>query len=90
MATPLQKVKLGDRVRVSDSYFQECLRGVSGTISQPPNEALRPDTEWHDFWRVEDQNTRVYWVVFDDMIRDEGNELVEASEISEMDLRFLP
>lgn len=90
MASPSGNLQIGDRVRVSDNYYQECLQGVNGTIARPPMEVMTSGPKWNDFWRIGHQNSRVFWVVFDNMIRDDQNELIEASEVSEFDLEHVP
>jgi hypothetical protein len=85
----IQALNLGDRVRISQDYFGECLRGAIGTITLPPSDVKASDERWLDFWREEPDSSggidRAYWVEFDDSLYEPGCEThpIEAGAISD-------
>ena len=70
--------QIGDRVRVSDSWFQEDLRGAVGTVCVPPEE-------------VADRRTQgIHWVEFDEPWPGDGPaHATEAADIEGSDLQLV-
>ncbi len=79
--------ELDDRVRVTERHYEQSLWGAIGTVSRPPDVVAEVDPQWCDFWKKEhdriDLSTRIYWVVFDELILDpERQKPTDSEEIN--------